>query len=418
MTTRNAIYLLSLIALVSTGCHSSSQPSGSATAGTESSDPQPSSGSGSAPASASHGFTTATITDPSQNNMEAQTMTVPAGWKVQGIVITSPCTSLPSVVYRAYAADGLTEMRLTPTVGWNWSPNPAVPKGQGCLPFSGPVSAADFLKQYVETLSGGVHVVGPMDPGAAYRKAADDLAATLNANSQKFAQTAGPRMGPATRITDDVGALRIETRNGSFVIEQRLRTVVQCVIRDGGPMAGGNCTAQVDVERAPQGKLDALVKLVDSNNLPNLKMTPQWKDAEIALIQKRGQEGLAAIQHQFEVGTQAQKAMFDSFMQNTQRNHQAFMAQQESSFESSMNNAQASQNARTTAASDVIDYALDRQTVTGSNGTVHVSNGYAQTWSDGQGHFYQTENPGVNPNGKLPGNWTQDTNVHGNGQPY
>lgn len=94
------------------------------------------------------------------------------------------------------------------------------------------------------------------------------------------------------------------------------------------------------------------------------------------------------------------------------------MAQQESSFRSSMNNANAAMNARTTAASDWVDYALDQQTVTGAGGTVKVSSAYSQTWSDGNNHWYQTNDPNANPNGILPGNWSQDTKVHGNGQSY
>jgi hypothetical protein len=75
------------------------------------------------------------------------------------------------------------------------------------------------------------------------------------------------------------------------------------------------------------------------------------------------------------------------------------------------------QYARTTAASDWVDYALDQQTVTGSGGTVKVSSSYSQTWSNGQNQWFQTNDPNSNPNGVLSGNWTLNTKVHGNGQP-
>lgn len=96
----------------------------------------------------------------------------------------------------------------------------------------------------------------------------------------------------------------------------------------------------------------------------------------------------------------------------------AFMAQQESSLRSSQNNAIGAMNARTTAASDWVDYSLDQQTVTGSGGTVKVSSSYSHTWSNGQNQWYQTNNPSANPNSALYGNWTEDTKTHGNGQPY
>ncbi|MBA3914036.1 MAG: hypothetical protein H0X25_09345 [Acidobacteriales bacterium] len=47
-----------------------------------------------------------------------------------------------------------------------------------------------------------------------------------------------------------------------------------------------------------------------------------------------------------------------------------------------------------------------------------VSNAYNQTWANGQGQYYQTNNPNADPNGSLPGTWTEQTQVHGNGRPY
>jgi len=72
---------------------------------------------------------------------------------------------------------------------------------------------------------------------------------------------------------------------------------------------------------------------------------------------------------------------------------------------------------RDNIASDWVDYALDRQTVTGSGGTVHVSNQYGHVWSNGDQHF-GTNWSSDDPNGFLPGTWTEQTKVHGNGQPY
>jgi hypothetical protein len=403
---QNALRLLSLAALVFCGCSSSSRPSDAQSTSHPS---QP------------RGFISGTLTDPSINGMAAQSMIIPAGWKVQGIVLTSPCMTLPSAVYRAYAPGGLTEMRLTPALAWKWS-SLSIPKDKGCLPYSGPLSAADFLNKYVETIPGGVHVVGPMPVDAAYRKTAEDLAARLNQQAQQFAQQAGSR-GPGTaRFTADVAALHVQTRNGSFVIDQRLTTAVQCQIRDPGQfMAGGNCSAQIAILRAPQGKLDALVSLVDGNNLPGIQMTPEWKEAETKIIYDRGQAGLRAIQRQANIAMQRQQAMFNSFMETSRVNHEAFMNQQEQRFQSSQNAAFASMNAQSTAASDFIDYALDQQTVVGQGGLAKVSNSYDHTWSSTVGNqtqWYQTDNPNADPNGVLAGNWTPDTKVHGNGQSY
>ena len=108
---------------------------------------------------------------------------------------------------------------------------------------------------------------------------------------------------------------------------------------------------------------------------------------------------------------------FQQIMQRSQAEHQAFMQQQESQFESAMNNANASMNAQTTAASDWVDYSLDQQTVMSPDGSLgKVSSAYSQTWTNGS-QWYQTNDPNSNPNGVLRGNWTQTTQVHGNGAP-
>jgi hypothetical protein len=77
------------------------------------------------------------------------------------------------------------------------------------------------------------------------------------------------------------------------------------------------------------------------------------------------------------------------------------MRQQESLFRGSMNSANAAMSARSTAASDWVDYALDQQIRdrSGWNGK-----GYNRIFSDvveraGQG--YQTNHPNANPHGAM-----------------
>ena len=215
--------------------------------------------------------------------------------------------------------------------------------------------------------------------------------------------------------------MRIEILNGSFVVEERLRAAVECgVSNDPGVMNGGTCWSRVDVLTAPEGKLDALVQLVDSNNLPHGVVDPQWGQAFLARQQRQGDAMLAklAAQEKAESNMIYQQFPVQIMAARSQAEHQAFMQQQESQFQSAMNNANASMNAQTTAASDWVDYALDQQTVVGSGGMAKVSSAYSQTWSNGQGQWYQTNNPNANPNGVFSGNWTQDTKVHGNGQSF
>ena len=82
-----------------------------------------------------------------------------------------------------------------------------------------------------------------------------------------------------------------------------------------------------------------------------------------------------------------------------------------------MNNANASMNAQSTAASDWVDYSLNQETVMNPDGsTTKVAAGYSQIWTNGT-QWYHTDDPGSNPNGVLGGNWTPATQVHGNGTP-
>ncbi|MGB9029026.1 MAG: hypothetical protein WCC27_02815 [Acidobacteriaceae bacterium] len=363
----------------------------------------------------SNQLTTATITDPSLGNIVAATLTIPAGWKLQGIEMISPCTFSPWPVFRAYSPDGLMQYRIEPVFGWQWHPNSKGTLNSGCANISGQISAANFLQYYLGTMQGGVHVVGTMAVPPAYQQWAQGLAAQKNqANSRAPAAM-------QTQNTADVAAMRIEVVNGSFVVEERLRTVVECTMSNDRSTAmsnalyGGTCWARVDVLTAPQGRLDALVQLVDSNNLPHGVNTQQWMQAALQRQQKQDAREMAQLTAQENAESKMLYQQFQQIMARSQAEHQAFMQQQEGQFESAMNNANASMNAQSTAASDWVDYSLDQQTVAGPNGTTKVSSAYSQTWTNGN-QWYQTNNPNSNPNGVLTGNWTLTTQVHGNGE--
>jgi hypothetical protein len=357
-------------------------------------------------------LTTVSITDPAYG-IKAFNITIPAGWKFDGTVMPGPeCSRVPMPVFRAYSPDGLTEMRLLPA--FNWTFHPAF-KGfrpvSGCLAYTGPMSAEDFLKHYVEMIAGnGLHVVGPMAVGAAYQQRVAGVAQNMS------------HISPTIRGSADAAAVRVETVNGTFIIEQRLRAYVECRITTSGPDTnGGGCSAHVDVERAPKGKLDALCVLVDAHDLVKTPHDDAWLQRVQQTLAQRAREDQERLTRQEQAGQAMLKKQFDDFMATSQRNHEAFMAQQESSFRSSMNNANAAMNARTTAASDWVDYALDQQTVVGQGGAAKVSSSYTHTWSSTVGNqtqWFQTNDPNANPNGALTGNWTEDTKVHGNGQSY
>ena len=362
-------------------------------------------------------FTTAKITDPSLNNIVSATLTIPAGWRLQGITMVSPCTFSPWPVFRAYSPDGLMQIRIEPVFGWQWHPNSRGTFNTGCANISGQISAAAFLQYYLATMPGGVHVVGPMPVPSAYSQWAQGLAAQKNQGNSRVP----PSM--QTQNTADTAATRIEVVNGSFVVEERLRTVVECTMSNDRSTAmsnalyGGTCWARVDVLSAPEGRLDALVQLVDNNNLPHGVNSAQWTQAAQQREQRQGAQAMAALTAQEQQESKMIYQQFQQIMQRSAAEHQAFMQQQESQFESAMNNANASMDAQSTAASDWVDYALNQETVLNPDGsTIKVSSGYSQTWTNGS-QWYQTDNPSENPNGFLQGNWSPTTKVHGNGTP-
>ncbi len=361
------------------------------------------------PAASAQALGSGTITDPSLGGMKAFTVAIPAGWKFQGTVVRGPeCNPISFPVFRAYSADGLTEIRMLPSFSWSFHPAIKMGTVAGCLPIQQTLTSTQFLDHFIELIPGGVHVVGPMGVGTAYRERIDRVSANMNAN--------GAASG--VHVAVDSAAVRVETVNGSFLIEQRVRVWVECRTNNQlGKFSGGGCSAHVDVLRAPRGKLDALVALVDSHDLTKPVNDPQWLAAIMQRQQREGVQRMNALRDTEARQNAMLRAQYEQIQETMNRNHAAFMAQQESQFHSAMNNANNAMNARSTAASDWVDYALDQQTVTGSGGTVKVSNAYSQTWSNGQNQWFQTVNPNTNPNGILPGNWTKDTRVHGNGQP-
>jgi hypothetical protein len=309
------------------------------------------------------------------------------------------------------------QMRIEPVFGWQWHPNAKGTFNSGCTNISGQISAAAFLQYYLGTMQGGVHVVGPMPVPSAYSEWAQGLAAQKNQGNSRVA----PVM--QTQNTADTAAIRIEQVNGSFMVEERLRTVVECTMHNDRSTAmsnalyGGTCWARVDMLSAPEGRLDALVQLVDNNNLPHGVNSPQWTQAAQLRQQRQGAQAMAALTAQEQQESKMIYQQFQQIMQRSAAEHQAFMQQQESQFESAMNNANASMNAQSTAASDWVDYSLNQETVMNPDGsTTKVSAGFSQTWTNGS-QWYQTDDPNPNPNGVLQGNWTPTTQVHGNGTP-
>jgi hypothetical protein len=326
-----------------------------------------------------------TIVDPSLNNLKSHTANVPAGWGFEGTVIANVGCQAPSPAFRAYSPDGLTEIRLLPIFQWAVSKSDELTFKGDCIHMRDVLTAAQFLDRYAKTL-GAVHIVGPSDVGPAYREQLDMLLKQMDAAASKYP-------GSGTRQTGDAAALRIETTNGTFTIEQRLRARVTCTFYSKPPIASGSCLARIDVLRAPKGELDALADLADTHNLVSAKSDPDWAAAmtQRMLNDRNGSHfdpphsnpGAAAMVHR----------QADDFGLIRMEPHETFMR--------SLGPARQTD----CVPSDWTDFALTPQGQTTSDGVVH-SPSTLFAWSSSTGERYGTYDPTANPNGVLTGTWT------------
>jgi hypothetical protein len=146
-----------------------------------------------------------------------------------------------------------------------------------------------------------------------------------------------------------------------------------------------------------------------------------WQQAWIQRNAAQTQAMMSAMNRDANARMQASAQQFQHDQAVRQQMHEQFLATMQRGTDLSMARTQANANARSTAASDWVDYALDRQTVRdpGTGQVSKVSSTYSYTWVDETGKTsYQTNDGNANPNGVLPGNWTQQAVTHGDGTPH
>ena len=160
------------------------------------------------------GLTTVTLNDDSMNNMPATEVSVPKGWHVQGRMTMVPCSSLPSPTWDASSPDGNSQINVLPSFGWKWGMG--AQNGNGCIPLTGPVHAADFLQKFAARLH-GIHVVGTMPVTGAFVQR--EVNFTNNSNNGN-ARLAGPLQA---RHMGDVAAIKAVDSTGH---EMRMRAWV------------------------------------------------------------------------------------------------------------------------------------------------------------------------------------------------
>ncbi len=417
-----------LVAATLTGCKS-----GTATAAGSGTEAGSSAGSGISSASGVPGLTsgtqTAYIQDPSLNNMNAISVSIPAKWIFQGTLIQGDqCSPTPYPVFRATSPDGLTFVERMPNLNWVWGTGPMTSaQTNGCLPLKQALSAQDFLKYYSQTLKYAYMGDEPVPDAvnAAAQKNVSDAQATF------AAQYAAMKVAPP-KMTVQMARARVQFMNGTFTMEGQLQASVLCTetqfagfqstLKGMASQPGwtmDRCTAGVRFLSTPQTSYQAMANLMDQDNVTAVDV-PAWDQAYMNRSNQQTQQALRAIDAAGAAQRAATNAAFAHAAAVRNQNYQNFEASMQSNFNSFMNQQAQNQEARQQFTSDMVDFALDQQTVANpTTGQISkVSSSYGQTWMSTSGNtssYFQTNNVNANPNGVLPGTWVQQTVVHGDG---
>jgi hypothetical protein len=425
MSGMRKLLVAAAVAVVLSGCNSGAAGVSGAAGGSGAA----TGGSGAGSATAAGGIRTEWIVDPSLNNMNAVSVPVPANWHFQGVLMQGgQCVGSPFAVFRSTSPDGLSMMEKQPVMGWRWGTGPMAASGPtDCLPMKAAMAAQAYLKYLAATMK--VTYVSDVPEPAAENQAAQ--AGLKSVQAQYAAKYAAQHLTPP-KETRELARARVSFQNGTFAMLGELRVTLDCTetvypgMKSGVPgMADrpsstvDSCTAGTRYYAAPAAQFPQVIALWDAPGM-GATMSMPWQQAWVQHFQQQANQAEAAniASTNRAMAASAQKFQQDMAVQNQM--HQEFMAQMQASTNSSMANATASMNARSTATSDWVDYALDEQTVADpTTGQVSkVSSGSSYTWIDSTGKTsYQTNDANANPNGVLQGNWTKQTVVHGNGTP-
>jgi hypothetical protein len=358
MTTYLRIATLSLLAIVTGGCNAQSH--------------------------GQSGTQTRTIQD-SQWGIPGTVVTMPAGWKFDGVVSHGEtCVSTdPGMRWAAESPDGAIEAQHYPQISYSYTNNPQTSRQvqqQGCLvtPY---VKPEDFL----------THVVGPaLHPGAhmevhPWPDSPDQAKqrATLQQQDRQLNSVGG-----GARHTDlNSYELVLEYMRGSvktsqvFVAEFKCSSSTMSAVR----YQSEECTVNnASTLRAPEAQMQSLLKTIPVH----ANRTPEWDARSAKFLQER-----------FAVQNARQMARINNDRQNQIARNDAIIAQQKAQYDRGMQQAQNSSDIRHAgdvgAANHMADQNEFRDPTTGN--TYKVSNQYSHTYLDSTGHTILQTNSAYAP---------------------
>lgn len=366
------------------------------------------------------------ITDPTLNGMVAFDVRVPANWHFQGTLGQGgKCVGVPFQVFRLTSPDGLSFVERMPTLGWSWSSGPGVPSNKDCLPLKEGVTAQQFLKFLSSTLKVEYVAAEPV-PAEENARAQKNIADAAAAYAPKYAASG---MKPPHQ-TRELARASVRFKNGSFAMKGLLQATVDCMesylpgmksvlrgVPDRPPTTNSRCNAGVRYTVAPEDQFLRVLATIASGAI-GASPNAAWEQAWTQRNQRQGEQMVQQIAQQGAAQQAASAAQFNHDQAVRQRMHEQFLSTMQRGTDMSMARAAQVANSNHAIAQDWVDYSLDQQTVRDPHtGQVSkVASGYNATWVDSSGKAsYQTNDANANPNGTLPGTWTRQQVVHGDG---
>ena len=342
---------------------------------------------------------TVTITD-DYYNMPAASVSVPEGWKFAGAVLRVPgCHGNPFLTpqFTVASPDGQSAVATLPGATWKSTTSPQLARimAQGHCPVVNVTTAADFLANIV---------VPNLHPGATIIKVGPGDANLQQSIKNAQAANQAARMQPS--ITG--AAVRIEYQRGGQAVDEDLSSVVSCTVFHSIAMFAApastttTCgTFGISAAWAPKGHLDEFENGPSYNAvLTSAKTNNEWLHRMVGDEQARFRQATADFNRACAQNLALMRQREDALVQSSQAQN---AARQEST-NRSMANAQASMNARSAAAHQVVNFASDRSDyVNPATGQVlNLDYNANHSWgsTDGRGVVLNSDST-YDPNGSV-----------------
>jgi hypothetical protein len=386
-----------LIALALFGCKgmqtTSAASTGNGTSG--------GSGDGAATAPSGGGTRVENIVDTTMDNKTAFSVTIPANWKFQGVLLQggiATCESYFFPVYRASSEDGKSFSEVLPQLLWAYGDGPK-PK-TGCLPLDKLLSAQDFLKYLSTTMNLAYTSDAPMPNGVA--KSVKEFQDSYAQPTPFYAQHNLPK----PHNTADGAAALVGYKQNGTPMKGRLTVLLTCTevphpgfhsilagMASTPPTTSGKCSANVGFVTAPESQFDAVVRLWD-NPAYGAKQDKDWGWAWVKRYADQGNAANQAMINAVDQRFATQRQAIQHTMAVQQQEHDQFLQTMQEGTDRSMARAADVANSNHRAAQDMVDYSLDRQTILDTN----------------TGNYYKVTNQ-VTPGGAAQ-------RVHADGTPW